>query len=218
MSTDSRHEIDFRTTGGNELITVAVHTPLFDAVARATLGAEFFDDKPADRFSLHNSRRRPDLNRSLVALLDEAFTHSERLSEPDYCRNWEYRVLDAWLAQVVAPDPGASPSWRHRAAQHAETYLRENPDRPISVGELCLETGVPKRTLMLGFHEAFGISPGAYHRRLRLNAARRDLSRSLPRDVTVAQVALRWGFEHFGRFSVDYHCLFGETPTTTLRG
>ena len=71
---------------------------------------------------------------------------------------------------------------------------------------------------MLGFHEAFGISPGAYHRRLRLNAARRDLSRSLPRDVTVAQVALRWGFEHFGRFSVDYHCLFGETPTTTLRG
>ena len=79
MSTDSRHEIDFRTTGGNELITVAVHTPLFDAVARATLGAEFFDDKPADRFSLHNSRRRPDLNRSLVALLDEAFTHSEAL-------------------------------------------------------------------------------------------------------------------------------------------
>ena len=122
---------------------------------------------------------RADLNRSLVALLDEAFTHSDRLSEPDYCRNWEYRVLDAWLAQVVAPDPGASPSWRHRAARHAETYLRENPDRPISVGELCLETGVPKRTLMLGFHEAFGISPGAYHRRLRLNAARRDLSRSL---------------------------------------
>ena len=157
------------------------------------------------------------LNQCLVALLDEGFTQSDRLSDPVYCRNWEYRVLSAWLADVIAPDPGASPTSRHRAARHAEAFLRENPDRPISVGELCLETGVAKRTLMLGFQEAFGISPLAYHRRLRLNAARRELFRSSPRDVTVAQVALRWGFDHFGRFSVDYHSLFGETPTTTLR-
>ena len=70
---------------------------------------------------------------------------------------------------------------------------------------------------MLGFQEAFGISPGAYHRRLRLNGARRELSRSWARDVTIAQVALRWGFDHFGRFSVDYRHLFGETPSATLR-
>jgi transcriptional regulator GlxA family with amidase domain len=97
------------------------------------------------------------------------------------------------------------------------SLLRDNPDRSISVGELCLETGVPKRTLMLSFQKAFGISPLAYHRRLRLNRARRELFRSSTRDVTVAQVAFRWGFDHFGRFSVDYHNLFGETPTTTLR-
>jgi AraC-like DNA-binding protein len=216
MRTDARHEIDFRTIGGNKLVTVAVHAPLFDSLARATLGPKFFDDKPSDRFSLHDAQRRPRLNRCLVALLDEGFTQSDRLSDPVYCRSWEYRVLNVWLADVIAPDPGASPTSRHRAARHAETFLRENLDRPISVSELCLETGVAKRTLMLGFQEAFGISPLAYHRRLRLNGARRELFRSSPRDVTVAQVALRWGFDHFGRFSVDYHRLFGETPTTTL--
>ena len=100
----------------------------------------------------------------------------------------------------------------------AETYLRENPDRPVSVGELCLETGALKRTLMLGFHEAFGISPGAYHRRLRLERGTPRPVKVPTADVTVAQVALRWGFEHLGRFSVDYRNLFGEAPATTLRG
>jgi AraC-like DNA-binding protein len=217
MKTDARHELDFRTIGANTLITVAVHHPLFETLARATLGPEFFADNLSDRFSLHDARCRTGLNQRLGALLEEGFTQSDRLCEPDYCRNWEYRVLDAWLAQVIAPDPGASPTSRHRAARHAETFMRANPDRPISVGELCLETGVAKRTLMLGFQEAFGISPLAHHRRLRLNEARRDLFRSSHREVTVAQVALRWGFDHFGRFSVDYHNLFGETPTTTLR-
>jgi AraC family transcriptional regulator, ethanolamine operon transcriptional activator len=70
---------------------------------------------------------------------------------------------------------------------------------------------------MLGFQEAYGIAPLAFHRRLRLNEACRELFRSCRHDVTVAQVALRWGFDHFGRFSVENHRLFGETPTTTLR-
>jgi AraC family transcriptional regulator, ethanolamine operon transcriptional activator len=214
---DARQAIDLRTIGDNTLITTAVHAPLFDAVARATLGPEFFDDRPSDHFSLHDAPRRRRCNRCLVTLLNEGFTQSDRLIEPDYGQNWEYRVLSAWLEHVITPDPGTTPSSRHRAARHAEEFLRENPDRPISVGELCVETGVAKRTLMLGFREAFGMSPGAYHRRFRLNMARRELLRSFNRDVTVAQVALNWGFDHFGRFSVDYHKLFGETPTTTLR-
>jgi hypothetical protein len=31
-------------------------------------------------------------------------------------------------------------------------------------------------------------------------------------------VALRWGFDHFGRFSVDYRLMFEESPIDTLRG
>jgi AraC family transcriptional regulator, ethanolamine operon transcriptional activator len=217
MWTDSRSELDLRTIGGNELVTVAVDAPLFDAVARASLGPAFFDAERTDRFSLNDAECRRRLNRRLLALLDEGFMKSDRMSEVTYRRNWEFHVMSAWLADVNAPDPRATPSARHRAARHAETFLRCNPDRPISVAELCLLTGVAKRTLMLGFQEAFGMSPLAYHRRFRLNEARRELIRSLPHAVTVAQVALRWGFDHFGRFSVDYRNFFGETPTMTMR-
>jgi AraC family transcriptional regulator, ethanolamine operon transcriptional activator len=216
MWTDSLSELDFRTIGGNALVTVAVDAPLFDTVARATLGPAFFDGEPADRFSLNDAQCRQRLNRRLIALLNEGFTQSNRMNDLIYRRNWEYRVISAWLADVNAPDPGATASSRHRAARHAEAFLRGNPDRPISVAELCLLTGVAKRTLMLGFQEAFGLSPLAYHRRFRLNEARRELVRSLRQDVTVAQVALRWGFDHFGRFSVDYRNFFGETPTMSM--
>ena len=70
---------------------------------------------------------------------------------------------------------------------------------------------------MLGFQEAFGMSPVAYHKRLRLNGARRQLLRASPHETTVTQVALDWGFDHFGRFSVDYRQLFSESPISTLR-
>ena len=218
MWTDARHEIDFRTIGGNKLITVAVHAPLFDTVARATLGAEFFDDKPLGSFFLARFPARPELNRCLVALLDEAFTHSDRLSDPDYCRNWEYRVLDAWLARGDRARPGRLsklaplrrpsrrdiPQRKPRSSGIRRRALPRNRRRQAHA-DARLSRGV--RNLAGGLPQAASPERGTP----------RPVS-VLPRDVTVAQVALRWGFEHFGRFSVDYHCLFGETPTTTLRG
>jgi AraC family ethanolamine operon transcriptional activator len=105
---------------------------------------------------------------------------------------------------------------RHRAAPEAESFLRENLDRPVSIAELCLVTGVPKHTLMLGFTDSFGMPPLAFHRRLRLNAARRDLAGSRPGEATVTDVALRRGFDHLSRFSVDYRRMFGQSAIATL--
>jgi AraC family ethanolamine operon transcriptional activator len=53
---------------------------------------------------------------------------------------------------------------------------------------------------------------------MRLNAARRDLVRAGAGETSVTTTALRWGFGHFGRFSVDYRRMFGESPIATLRG
>jgi AraC family ethanolamine operon transcriptional activator len=218
MRADPGHEIDLRMRGRSELITVAVHAPTFHEQARATLGPEFFDTGASDLLVLPGAESRSRLNRLLLALLDEGLAQSDRMTDLVYSRAWEQRVLDAWLADVMAPDPGLPPASRHRAARRAESFLRSKLDRRVSVGELCLETGVPKRTLMLGFQEIFGDPPVAYHRKLRLNEARRDLARALPSEASVTEIALRWGFDHFGRFSADYHRMFGETPTKTLRG
>jgi AraC family transcriptional regulator, ethanolamine operon transcriptional activator len=215
---DSQKEIDCRTLGGSEMITVAVHAPLFHEIAQATLGPAFFDGKARDRFALRGPQMRPRLNRRLLDLLEQGFNQSASLSNQESSRAWEQRVLDALLADVTAPELGVSPAVRHRAARQAEAFLREHRDRRVTVAELCLATGVPKRTLMLGFHNLFGIPPLAYHRRTRLGEARRDLVHSWPGETSVTTVALRWGFDHFGRFSINYREMFGESPITTLRG
>jgi AraC family ethanolamine operon transcriptional activator len=218
MRVDPGRGFDLRTTGRNDLIAVAVHAPLFHAEARAILGPAFLDAGPSDRLVLPDADSRSRLNRRLLALLGEGLARPGRLTDPGCARAWERRVLDAWLADVVTPDPGLPPAARHRAARRAESFLRSNLDRPVSIGELCLEAGVPRRTLMLGFQDVFGDPPGAYHRKLRLNAARRELARASTAETSVTAVALRWGFDHLGRFSVDYRRMFGESPVGTLRG
>lgn len=54
-----------------------------------------------------------------------------------------------------------------------------------------------------------------YLRDLRLQRVRDELLSGS--GSPVASVALRWGFEHMGRFATQYRQAFGETPSQTLR-
>jgi len=74
---------------------------------------------------------------------------------------------------------------------------------------------VSERTLHAAFRENLGTTPKAYLKMLRLNSAHHDLLRGGAR-TRVTDVALDWGFVHFGWFSQDYRRLFGETPSQTL--
>jgi transcriptional regulator GlxA family with amidase domain len=79
-------------------------------------------------------------------------------------------------------------------------------------------SGVGVRALQDGFREAVGASPTAWIRSRRLERAHADLRAAEPGDgTTVTEVAMRWGFSHFGRFSVRYRERFGVSPHETLR-
>ena len=49
-----------------------------------------------------------------------------------------------------------------------------------------------------------------------MDEARHDLLENA-NETRVTDVALDWGFLHFGWFSQDYRRLFGETPSQTLK-
>ena len=54
---------------------------------------------------------------------------------------------------------------------------------------------------------------------LRLNAVRREL-RALAaagQPVSIGDVAARWGFWHWSRFTENYRLLFGELPSHTVQ-
>jgi AraC family ethanolamine operon transcriptional activator len=52
---------------------------------------------------------------------------------------------------------------------------------------------------------------------MKLNALRRELQQSNGTGMRIGDIAMRWGFLHFGRFAEDYRRLFGERPSDTLR-
>lgn len=95
-------------------------------------------------------------------------------------------------------------------------FLKANSYKPIHVLDLCSALNVRIRTLYYTFQEFYGISPIRYLRLLRYARARRDLLIADPENTTVTDVAVRWHFWHFGRFSVEYRKLYGESPSETL--
>lgn len=108
------------------------------------------------------------------------------------------------------------PAHRHNCARHAAEYLRSQRDEPVTMEQLCKVVGVSWRALEHGFRDVYGLTPKAYARMVRLHHARRALRLADPAATTVTEIATRWGFFHFGRFSVEYRIQFGETPSDSL--
>jgi AraC-like DNA-binding protein len=98
----------------------------------------------------------------------------------------------------------------------AEQELQKRVSDPLSVTDLARAAGVSPRTLHDGFRRHRGASPMRMLRRQRMQQVRKELTE--PNDTTsVTDTALKWGFNHLGRFSAYYVAQFGEKPSETLR-
>jgi AraC-like DNA-binding protein/tetratricopeptide (TPR) repeat protein len=98
--------------------------------------------------------------------------------------------------------------------KRAVAYLRDNMAARVTLAELTSACGVSERTLLKQFQSFVGLPPLAYLRRLRLNAARAELTKSGNNDA-IADIAIRCGFAHLGRFAAEYRRHFNETPSAT---
>ena len=87
-----------------------------------------------------------------------------------------------------------------RDVKRAIDYMRRNMGRKIAVPDLAAVCDVAERTLREHFRQFFGLSPLAFFRRLRLAAVRESLLDGA-NCTTITEVATRYGFSHFGRFS-----------------
>jgi AraC family ethanolamine operon transcriptional activator len=77
---------------------------------------------------------------------------------------------------------------------------------------------VSERSLQVTFREELHTTPSASFKRLRLEAVRDALLRLDPEGTTVTEVAVDvGGFFNLGRMAREYHEMFGEHPSDTLR-
>jgi AraC-like DNA-binding protein len=102
-----------------------------------------------------------------------------------------------------------------RHVKRVQDYLRANAAEPVTADQMALVAGVSLRSLYAGFKEYCGVSPMQYLRTLRLDFARNALLNEP--DCNIAAIAMRWGFGHLGRFSIEYKERFGESPSQSVR-
>jgi len=104
-----------------------------------------------------------------------------------------------------------------RYVREATDYIDSHLSEPISLPDLANITGVHARTLTNGFKKHYNISPFAYLKHKRLEAARQDFVDATPKTTSVTDIAIKWGFSHLGRFAQEYFNVFHELPSETLK-
>lgn len=91
----------------------------------------------------------------------------------------------------------------------AMNFLRLNLGRPVPVAELARMAHLGESHFAASFREQIGVSPAAYHRGIRLEAAKAALG--MP-EASVAQIAQEFGFSSSQHFSTLFRQMFGVTP------
>lgn len=155
------------------------------------------------------------------ALVDLARDPGGPLGRPVVARPLAQSVITAFLHAADHPYrdrlAGRPAAPRPAAVREAVELLETRPEQPWTVTDLARRVGVSSRGLQAGFARHLGVAPMAYLRQVRLVRAHADLQAADPARCSVADVAVRWGFVHFGRFAAVYHERYGCLPSETLR-
>jgi AraC-like DNA-binding protein len=191
----------------------------FATATRAITGRDFIPPSFTHRI-------RPDpLAMSRLLYLHKAAGHLAKtapnvLAEPEVARAIEQALAQAMitcLAEDKAAEPDITDRVQRRIMLRLEDMLQANIDRPLYVADLCNAAGVSDRTLRAYCHQHLGMSPMRYFWLRRMHMARGALLRADPTATSVTEIAVSHGFWEFGRFSVTYRSLFGESPSASLR-
>ena len=135
----------------------------------------------------------------------------------------QVEFMDSLFATIESCGPNESADTDKKGRTYSEIVrtcedftLKLDGRRPY-LSELCATANVSERTLQYAFQNIMGMSPLTYLHRLRLHRARDELRKAKKGITTVTDVALNWGFWHFGEFSRAYKNCFGEMPSRTLK-
>jgi AraC family transcriptional regulator, ethanolamine operon transcriptional activator len=158
--------------------------------------------------------------RELADVMNACVAQPDRLNSADARAAVTHALLDV-LMPFVADDHASermicNPQNRTRIVRQAREFALASIDAALRVADLCRALGVSRRALQYCFEQELGVSPVAYLRLLRLNGARRDLLYP-DASLQVKDVAGRWGFWHWSRFSAEYRDMYGELPSQTLQ-
>jgi AraC-like DNA-binding protein len=142
------------------------------------------------------------------------------LNHPESARSLEHALIQALMACIAAPDLPKERPARHR--HHAimtrfRAALQESDNQAVYLPELRMATGTSARTLTACCQEYLGMSPKRFLTLRRLHLAHHVLHKSDSANMTVTEIATKFGFWELGCFAIQYKSVFSESPSATLR-
>jgi len=207
--------IDFKSPDdGHHIVLQAKPEVLVNALGQEVvdqlLGTRYIDFKVVD------GRR---LTALMMGVISKYANNSHLVEDEFYFRSQKsllLKTLGDCVANTGQADRNDSVSRRELAVRKAIMYV-ESSYEPVTALELAIAADVSQRTLEYAFREKLQMTPAAYLRIYRLNAAHRELLAADPEGSTVTSIASKWGFTHPGRFSAIHRKMFTETPSEALR-
>ncbi|WP_374942288.1 helix-turn-helix transcriptional regulator [Sphingomonas sp.] len=120
--------------------------------------------------------------------------------------------LTAELAPKLMRIEAARPATRRELLQKMERvrhFLHDQTGRAVPLPELAQVAAMSPFHLARTFRAVHGSPPAEYHRRLRVELAAREMS---VRDVSIGELAARYGFADASSFSRAYRRIVGCSP------
>jgi AraC family ethanolamine operon transcriptional activator len=124
-------------------------------------------------------------------------------------------IAGALSCDISCMNAYRSTETRRRMVSRARRYIASMINAPLRVSEICRNIGASPRTLQYSFIEVLGITPLAYIKVVRLNAARRAIKGARQGRPDIGDIAFQYGFTHLSKFARDYKQAFGELPSQT---
>ena len=205
-------EIEFLSLFPSSLFTIAISTDLLEKQAIAITGKSFNELRTQERLQM-NPLGYENRTKYFFSVFRKLRQSPLKLEE------WEEELIEKQIIEIIllgidSHGEELKMTERLNAAKRAELYIRKNLKNTPAIPELCHTIGASERTLYLGFKERFGVSPKTFIKTVQLNGAHLDLLNNHS-GKSISEIATKWEFFHLGRFSQQYHKLFGNLPSET---
>lgn len=213
-------ELTFRTPHNSEISAAVIHAEHLEAYAETImetdLRALFRRVRPAEPLlPTQAALMRELLNGSVYWTQNPAQASADQAA----LRHFEDDILAACVTALASTRPVNHKESGLRIHRYIVNRVRDRvlatPLCPPTIGEICQELRISRRSLNYAFTRVLGITPVTYMRNIRLNRVRAALINNNPSHSTIADTALSWGFWHLSLFSRYYRELFGELPSQT---